>query len=181
MEPYIFLSDFEITESTAELHEMFGRALIIATRFDNLCNHTAKFLNIKTTPLIRVDEELFVKYVEDLFLKLTTLNNNIQSLPLTDIGKDILHKARKARNDVAHSLTRGMTGCLDINFEYARIKDEIQELTSKIAKGDYLISRLLSILNKDPLPNYSEQVYIDNIVNWVLKKMHNEAKQPQSV
>ena len=47
MSPDIFIDDFEITENTEELHAILGRSIIIATRFDNLCDHTAKFLQLK--------------------------------------------------------------------------------------------------------------------------------------
>ncbi len=38
MQPDIFLDDFEVTENTEELHSILGRSLVIATRFDSLCD-----------------------------------------------------------------------------------------------------------------------------------------------
>ena len=57
-----------------------------------------------------------------MFSKLTTLNNNFKSLPLNNTGKDILHRAREGRNEIAHGLAIGMTGYLDIKFESLQIK-----------------------------------------------------------
>ena len=48
MNPDVFIDDFEITENSEELHAILGRCVIISTRFDNLCDHAAKFLEIKT-------------------------------------------------------------------------------------------------------------------------------------
>ena len=167
MVPDIFIDDFEITENTEELHAILGRSIIIATRFDNLCEHTAKFIDIKQSFANISESDEFDVYVNKLFDKFTTLNNNIKSLPLGQPEKDILHNARIARNEIAHSLTTGLTGCLDTKIDEPKFKAQISDLISKVAAGDYLISTLLSIVNKDPLPIYSESNYSQKIIDWV--------------
>ena len=115
MEPEIFLTDFEITENTESYHAIIGRSLILATRFDNLCNHTAKFIKLKGSQVLRsiATENEFEGFVNDLIGKFSTLNNNINGLPVPGKVKSILHAARKARNDIIHSLVIGWTGCMD--------------------------------------------------------------------
>lgn len=167
MSPDIFFDDFEITENTEELHAILGRSLIIATRFDNLCDHVAKFLNLKISCATILSTDNFDEYVIDLFTKFSTLNNNINVLPIGQPEKDILHKARIARNEVAHSLTVNMTGCLDTKIDEQGFKTQISDLVFEISAGDFIISTILSILNKDPLPNYSESNYKERIVDWV--------------
>ena len=167
MAPDIFIDDFEITENTEELHAILGRSIIIATRFDNLCDHTAKFIDIKQSFVSLSESDEFDYYVNKLFNNFTNLNNNIRSLPLGQPGKVILHNARIARNEIAHSLTIGLTGCLDAKIDESNFKAKISDLVSKVAVGDYLISTLLSILNNDPLPIYSESHYSQKIIDWV--------------
>jgi hypothetical protein len=165
--PDIFIDDFEITENTEELQAILGRSLIIATRFDNSCDHVAKFLNLKMSCATILPSDKFDEYVNELFSKFSTLNNNINVLPIGQPEKNILHKARVARNVVAHSLTVGMTGCLDIKIDEQGFKTHVSDLVLEISAGDFLISTILSILNKDPLPKYSESHYKKRIVDWV--------------
>lgn len=167
MSPDIFINDFEITDNTEELHAILGRSIIIATRFDNLCGHTSKYLNIKMPFASLLPNDEFDDYVNKLFSKFSSLNNNINSLTIGQPEKDILHKARIARNEIAHSLTIGMTGCLDAKIDEQSYKAQISSLVSEVAAGDFLISTILSIFNKYSLPNHSESDYIDRIINWV--------------
>lgn len=44
MQSDIFLEDFEMTENTEKLHSILGRSLVVAIRFDSLCDHTLKLL-----------------------------------------------------------------------------------------------------------------------------------------
>ena len=46
MNPNIFLTDFEITEYSESIHSILGRSLIIATRFDSMCDVLSKFLKL---------------------------------------------------------------------------------------------------------------------------------------
>lgn len=170
MSPDIFLDDFEITENTQAYHEILGRCLIIATRFDNLCDKSVKFLKIKKNAVVKFfcSEETFNQYVDDLMANFSTLNKNIKSLPIDDDIKSILHDARNARNEIAHSLTVGLTGCLDTKLNENEFVSKIEALISRVALGDYVISTILSILNKDPLLRMDSATYQYKIVAWVL-------------
>ncbi|MDE8601569.1 hypothetical protein M3I01_001320 [Marinomonas sp. RSW2] len=170
MQPDIFIDDFEITENTEELHAILGRCLVIATRFDSLCDDTLKFLEFKSSLSALLPKEQFEEYVDKLFRKFTPLNSNIKAFPIDDSCKSILHIARKARNEVAHSLCKGMTGCLDDKVDEEGFKSYLSDLISKIADGDLLISKILSIINHDPLPRYEQGQYQTEIINWVLGK-----------
>ena len=68
MSPGIYLDDFEFSENTESLHAVIGRALIIATRFDNLCDHTFKFIKVKSSLIVCMDDD-FSEYVEKLLSK----------------------------------------------------------------------------------------------------------------
>ncbi len=164
----IFIDDFELTENTEELHAILGRCLILATRFDNLCDHVTKFMKIKEARLALLSEEGFTKFVNSIFIKFPNLNRNINSLPVEQEVKNVLHVAREARNEVAHSLSIGMTGCLDMNVDENDFKSQVSSLIMDIAAGDYLISAILSVLNKESVPNYTENDYKRKIIEWIL-------------
>lgn len=167
MKPDIFIDDFEITENTENIHAILGRCLIFATRFDNLCDHAAKFLNLKSSCVAMLSREKFDEYVTSLFSKFSILNSNINTLPIGESEKDILHKARFARNEIAHSLAVGMTGCLDTKINERDFEKHALNLVAEISEGDYLISSILSILNKDSLPKCSVCSYTDRVLTWV--------------
>ncbi|WP_041411437.1 hypothetical protein [Shewanella pealeana] len=168
MSPDIFLDDFEITENTEELQAILGRCLIVATRFDYLCDHTSKYLELKNSFVMVVDRQEFEAYATELIGKFRVLYKNIESLPIADAVKDILHAAREARNEIAHSLTIGLTGCLDTKIDESNFKSQVIQLIQEVAAGDYTISVILSLLNKEPLLQQSSKDYQNNVVNWVL-------------
>jgi len=168
MNPDIFIKDFELTKNTEELHAILGRCLVISTRFDNLCDVVAKFLELKKASPMSLSENDFNNFIKSMLDKFSILNNNINSLPVRQEAKDILHIARKDRNAIAHSLSIGMTGCLDINVDENDFKSQVSSLIMNIATGDYLISAMLSVLTNEPLPNYTEDYYKQKITRWVL-------------
>ena len=168
MNPDIFIDDFELTENTEELHAILGRCLVISTRFDNLCDAVAKFLKLKTVSPTLLSKDEYNDFITSMYEKFSTLNNNINSLPIEQDVKDILHIAREARNNVAHSLSIDMVGFLDIKMDENIFKSQVSSLVMEIGAGDYLISALLSLLNKEPLPNYTENDYKRKVIKWVL-------------
>ncbi len=170
MSPDIFIDDFELTENTEELHAILGRCLIISTRFDNSCDAVAKFLKLKTVSSTLLAKDEYNDFITSMYEKFSTLNNNINSLPIEQDAKDILHIAREARNEVAHSLSTGMLGCLDIRIDESALKQQVSSLITQIAAGDYLISTIISLLNKEAVPNYTEDYYKQKITKWVFGK-----------
>lgn len=173
MIPDIFDMDFERTECSDELHGIFGRALIVATRFDSMCEAAATMIKIKENSIVRVacGEDEYEKFVSQIITKHVTLDKNIKALGLTDDVSDILHSARKARNCVAHELARGLTGCLDIKANEKMLIDEVFELIGKIACGDIVISTLISILNNYQLPAIQfVKTHKEKVINWVVER-----------
>jgi hypothetical protein len=80
-----------------------------------------------------------------------------------------LHQARKARNEIAHSLTKGLVGCIDTKISNDGFIDEVSDLLGKIVDGDIISSVLMSNFNNEPiLNNVSLERYKDKIINWVV-------------
>lgn len=173
MNPDTFIDDFERTENSDDIQSIIGRALIMATRFDSMCEAAAIAIDIKKEAVsksVMADGE-FEAYASKIATKYRTLKTNIKSIGLPSDIAVILHDARMARNAVAHDLAKGLTGCLDTKIDEDRLIREISELIMDIAYGDIAISLTISMFNDELLPN--EQFiasYKDKIVNWVVKR-----------
>lgn len=171
MSPDIFIEDFERTENSDYLHGVIGRSLIVATRFDAMCTALSKAIEIKTGAVyLLASDEDFDQFVTQVETKYRTLNSSIKSFELPDQMSDILHQARKARNEVAHSLTKGLEGCIDTKISNDSLIDEVSGLLAKIVDGDIISSVLISNFNDEPiLNNVSLEGYKDKIINWVVE------------
>jgi hypothetical protein len=171
MSPDIFIEDFERTENSDYLHGVIGRSLIVATRFDAMCTALSKAIEIKTGAVyLLASDEDFDQFVTQAETKYRTLNSSINSFELPDQISDILHQARKARNEVAHSLTKGLEGCIDTKISNDSLIDEVSGLLAKIVDGDIISSVLISNFNDEPiLNNVSLEGYKDKIINWVVE------------
>lgn len=176
----IFMSDFERTENSDHIHGVIGRALIIGTRFEGLCNSYARCFEYKSFLSMRSimeDEAYFADYIKDIndrINKFQNLNSSINKIvkPDSDIS-NILHKARKARNTIAHSLTSSLDACADLRINNQAFIEDVTNLISDIADGDILISTLITLSNKDDLfPRHitDPSGYKDNIINWVTEE-----------
>lgn len=172
MSPDIFIEDFERTEHSDYLHGVIGRSLIIATRFDSMCVTLSMSTDFKSEIILsKLREEDFDAVVNKVTSKYRTLNNSIQSFKQPKEISSILHRARDARNEVAHSLTKGLEGCIDIKVNEVSFIKEISNLIGIIADGDLVISFLMSVFNNEPTPNPEHlSEYKNKMVNWVVEQ-----------
>jgi len=169
MAPDIFIDDFERTENTDYLHGVIGRALILATRFDSMCNELAIAIDVTAARIhASFTEESFDTLAEAATTKYRTLNSNIKALGMPENVSDALHKARISRNEIAHSLADGLTGCLDSKIRTPDFLFRVSQLVDDLVLGDVVISLLVSTFNKAPIPN---DVFINSyksrIQNWI--------------
>lgn len=187
MSPKIFFEDFERTENSDYLHGVFGRCLVIATRFDSMCVGMSKAIKIKeeliirqieksfnelntenTNNKIRTDEE-FNLLIEEMISKYISLDNSIKTLNSPKQLSQILHTARKSRNEIAHSLTKGLEGCIDTKIENIVLLKEIERLIGDIVDGSIMISSIISIFNNEPILNQQSLLqYKQQIIEWVI-------------
>ncbi len=187
MSPEIFFDDFERTENSDYLHGVFGRCLVIATRFDSMCVRLSQAIELKEEVklrtlekyLVKLDTENEIKAIRtdedfDLLIKQITsrylsLDKSIQNLGLPEQLSTKLHKARKSRNEIAHSLTKDLEGCLDIKIDNSILIEKIVKLIGDIIDGDIIISTLTSIFNNKPILNSKIlNQYKEKIIDWVI-------------
>ena len=168
-----FISDFERTVNSDHIHAVLGRALIIATRFDSMCEAAVIAIEVKKNLALKffLTDEEYESQVNKILSKYRTLNGNIKSIGLNDNLAIILHSARKARNNIAHSISKGLTGCLDNKFDEAYFIEKLSNLIIDIAHGDIAISYFISLINNEPaLRTECISSYRNSIVQWVVKR-----------
>ena len=171
MSPNIFIEDFERTENSDYLHGVLGRCLIVATRFDSMCTGLSMALEIRSGAvyLLNSDED-FNQFVTKVESKYRTLNSSIQSFSLPTELSETLHQARKSRNEVAHTLTKGMEGCVDTKISNGDFINDVRGYIGDIVDGDIIVSLLMSKFNNEPVLNMqSLDGYKNKVINWVVE------------
>lgn len=187
MSPEIFFDDFERTENSDYLHGVFGRCLVIATRFDSMCIRLSKAIKLKEEVklciiekyLVKLDTENEINAIRsdedfDLLIKQITsrylsLDKSIQNLGLPEQLSTKLHEARKSRNEIAHSLTRDLDGCIDTKIDNNILIKKVEKLIGNIIEGDIIISTITSIFNGEPILNSKIlSQYKEKIIDWVI-------------
>ncbi|MEN8385891.1 hypothetical protein ABFO80_12370 [Acinetobacter towneri] len=169
MSPEVFIEDFERTENSDYLHGVLGRSLIIATRFDAMCIGLSQAIDIKFGRITYHSDDEFKELIQKVISEYRTLHKSIKAFGLPQELSEILHKARESRNEIAHSLTKGLSGCIDNKIENTILINKITELIGNITEGDILISTLISYFNNDPILNtQSMQKYKNRVIDWVI-------------
>lgn len=169
MPPKIFIDDFEKTENSDYLHGVLGRSLIIATRFDSMCTTLSQAMDIKLGAFFYTNNEEFKVFYQKIISKYRTLNTSIKTFILPEEIGEILHKARESRNEIAHSLTKGLEGCIDMKIDNMTQINEIKKLITNIIDGDIIISILTNDFNKDPTPTIQAlEKYKNRVLDWVI-------------
>jgi hypothetical protein len=166
----------ERAEFSDECYAAIGRALAFATRFEANCRAFATLIVVKDAHINNLigfsldNDEEFKTLVNGIWGK--TLNNQIQKiiskyrLPL-DVA-EVMHKGRKARNEIAHSLTLGIGNRVEIDVDRQNILDELASLVRDIAEADSLVCFMIHLETNVPLPRADYiRGYQERIVNWV--------------
>ena len=71
MGPEIFIDNFERTQHSDELHGVIGRALIMATRFDSICESAAMMIELKLGHAGLVTDQEYDELIEKIRYLLT--------------------------------------------------------------------------------------------------------------
>lgn len=169
MAPGTFFEDFERTECTDFLHGVIGRMLILSARFESMCNSLAVAIDLVGAKIsASQSEEEFDALVNAAINKYRTTNGNINSLDMPKQVADAMHKARKARNEVAHALPVGLPVCLDTKLDLAVFTENLRPLVEDLVLGDIVISLLVTVFNGDPIPSDSViESYKSKFWEWV--------------
>jgi uncharacterized membrane protein YheB (UPF0754 family) len=181
-----FFETAERTEYSDKNYAVLGRALTVATHFENNCKALANTMSIRENSRLMEDPEKFqsmlrkwskrqLKGCIDEFA--STIKAGLQNQGLSnDIIKafeetifKFPEEARESRNFIAHELAMGMSDLAESDKFRKEIVPMIKEHIRKIAKADFYISSFIEIhVNKMNIsPSLDE--YINRISGWVCK------------
>ena len=164
----------ERTEFADSFYAVIGRLLAFATRFESHCQALAIVMKLESAlhdGIISFDNdgdlELLVKKMTQRKLY-DNIKNIIVGFGLPNDISLAMDNARKARNEVAHSLTLGIEDRVEDDEKRAIILQQIRDLVFDIAEGDRLVCTFLHLETNEHLPTLAYiQNYSDMIVNWV--------------
>lgn len=171
MKPEIFMDDFERTQLGDELYSCIGRALTISTRFEAMCKTLNSLLQVKSNRGSLESEEEIQLLVNKIYKKnLATHINTITKGKGNDDLRKILDDARIARNEIAHEISLGLDGCIDLipESEIKALIAKLKQLIVTIAIADKIVSFVISIITHELIPNSDFlESYEDRMTSWV--------------
>ncbi|MEZ7492546.1 hypothetical protein QO198_13425 [Pseudoalteromonas distincta] len=169
-----FQTDFERSEFTDEIHGVFGRILILTSRFDSACKALAKLPAIKTSVSFKgiITDNEFKQLLNQNLSSFKNLNRAIQSLPEYKLGAHkVLDKARDSRNELIHSATLGMDRNLDDSDNKHKFMQAIACFVTELIRGNIVISCLISLSNKEDIPShFLTKEYENSILKWIFQR-----------
>lgn len=175
--PGIFIEDFSRDALQDRQYAVIGRAVWLATRFENGCKTAAIMLGVKGGRLhaevISAGGGDYAEALESFVVtqrskQLNAVVQNMSAFLVHKEAAEILHAARRARNEIAHEAASGFDYAITEPEILARVHTSIREAVRAIAEGDRLVSIILSQLNGDPiLVGDAMASYVDRVVDWV--------------
>jgi len=156
----------ERSEEKDKYYAVLGRALAYATEFEQNCRKLAHLFDIENT-------EQDFGYEVWLLMEKGTLFNKINDLvekhDLPEWNSNEIHKARKARNLIAHEIARDHI--LMMNTPEARRAFETNILLAvhEIATGNQIVLDVTRMLGEGTRGHGSDIVAYDSaIADWIL-------------
>lgn len=151
MEPQIQTKDFD------DFYLITGKALFIASDFENDLNALSKFLKIKSDPNILSSPKL----VELFFEKYQPASKRIKSIGLESDLFNLFDKAVQSRNHIAHMLALSI-----FNYQQADIESidrfieiEVKPHVESILTASSILKSFFAKMNNEDRP-----------LNWVQKQ-----------
>lgn len=178
------LFEHERTWFSDECYGVIGRALAFATSFECNCWALEALTEIKSE-LDFSDEESMVEFCRKLdkkFLGRRTkdITKNLKKGAETLAEKDMsclveflatnfgekLEDARKARNEIAHDLTKGIEHYAEDNEGRKNLIKDVEKLVRRIAEADVEVYNLCRSITKEPRFVDADR-YCEAAVKWV--------------
>ncbi|MDO6613907.1 hypothetical protein Q4601_20700 [Shewanella sp. 1_MG-2023] len=170
----VFQTDFERTEFTDEIHSLFGRILILTSRFDSACKALVRLPSVKVSVSLKgmITDDEFKELLNKNLSSFKNLNRAIQSLPEYKLGaSQVLDQARDSRNELIHSSALGMDRNLDDFDNIDRFMQNLASLVRELIRGDIVVSCITSLSNKEDIPDYFlSKEYENSILKWVFQR-----------
>jgi hypothetical protein len=180
MRDLAFFNGDERTEYSDELYSLIGRALTIATHYEQNCKALAYMLNIRDNAHLMDDKEQFEKLLKKLLkwqLK-QSIDKFTSAIREGDLSIEVaealentifrfLHEGREARNTIVHELASGISKQIGDDDFRGPFLEMTKGLVAKVAKADFFIVGFIEtqINEVDIAPSLDS--YVTRVVNWV--------------
>jgi hypothetical protein len=166
-EPETFNFIRERTEDTDAVYASIGRALALATRFENNCRMLATYFALRSGEFSLDNEDDLARLWDAISKK--PLEGYITSANFAlRFPRDTyraLMRGREARNRLVHDLTVGIEDALEHGVDH---RDRLRELVEQIAAAETIISTVMAVQTHEPLPVASfVEDYPRQLVRWV--------------
>ncbi|HIF9261832.1 TPA: hypothetical protein ACX6Q5_001087 [Photobacterium damselae] len=152
----------EITKSYA----LLGRALAYATEFESNCRKLAHLSDV-------IKSESDYSFQVYLLLNSGTLHKKIRSISfqyeLPKHAEETIHSARKARNNIAHSVAIGHKDLLISSDGRSYFRATILGIMDSLIEGNQMVEDMIRILSVgDKLSYGSDRVeYFFSVCDWL--------------
>jgi len=171
MKPYIFMDDFERAEWGDSVYSMIGRALTLATSFENSCRSLSMLLDIKEAGgEVLASPSSLEEFAKKAHKHL--LGKHITSIAqCQDDFRRLLDKGRCARNEIAHEIASGIEDENGLSRKEEYLTERIRELSMALAEAERAVCFALTAATHDHLPtNDFLKSYPEAVTKWVCSK-----------
>lgn len=165
------LADPPIDADSVWAHAALGRALYIASSFEEDCQCLAFVLKVREPqPDGQSDEEFFEAVSKAVLGRLVDLNKLIaRRAKLPDDYAVLLHAARDARNYIAHEAARELEAVRKATGSIDNWRSVMASRLEEIAIGKIIVAVLLSRNSAEPTPTKETiNAYAKKVISWAL-------------
>lgn len=166
------LSDPPADEVTLTACVMLGRALYIASGFENDCRSLAFVLKVREPqPEGQSDDEFFTAVSKAVFGRLVDLNKLIaRSAKLKEDYSAMLRTARDARNYIAHEATGDLERLIKVPGGFGQWQSVLASKLEEVAFGRIIVAVLLSRNSAEATPTKEViDAYPKSVNSWVFE------------
>lgn len=170
MDPDIFYFGYDSDPAFEREFAAIGRLLALAQRFESACAILAYIVYRKrNAELILSDHHAMAAAVKKFFRQ--PMRKNL--VPVSNLFEEEistkLDDARKARNELAHELTRGFEHWPDEPARLAELMEHLRQLAYTFGHADYWLSLMTSAVTHEPIPTITPHAYATGLQRWVVR------------
>jgi hypothetical protein len=166
------LADPPADEVTRTACVLLGRALYIASGFEDDCRSLAFVLKVRELqPEGQSDDEFFTAVSKAVIGRLVDLNNLIaRRAKLKEDYAAMLHAARDARNYIAHEAVGDLERLTNESSGFGKWQDILASKLEEVAYGRIIVAVLLSRNSAEGTPTqHAIGAYPKRVASWVFE------------
>ena len=166
------LADPPVDEVTRVACVLLGRALYVASGFEDDCRSLAFVLKVREPQTEgQPDDEFFTAVSKAVLGRLVDLNKLIaRRAKLKEDYAAMLHAARDARNYIAHEATGDLERLIKLPDGFAQWQSVLASKLEEVAFGKIIVAVLLSRNSAEATPTHAViDSYPKRVASWVFE------------